>query len=120
MLRRPPRSTRPYTLFPYTTLFRSRVVPRIGRVEAEVVETRIVRIQPAHLGAEHGGLAQQRAALELDALDVQLGGVEHREGAHVLRHARLEVAVVALERRHAAAQPVVGGDRKSTRLNSSH
>src|SRR3546814_14163422 len=86
MLRRPPRSTRPYTLFPYTTLFRSRVVPRIGRVEAEVVETRIVRIQPAHLGAEHGGLAQQRAALELDALDVQLGGVEHRDGAHVLRH----------------------------------
>src|SRR3546814_17841135 len=25
MLRRPPRSTRPYTLFPYTTLFRSLV-----------------------------------------------------------------------------------------------
>src|SRR3546814_12421065 len=24
MIRRPPRSTRPYTLFPYTTLFRSR------------------------------------------------------------------------------------------------
>src|SRR3546814_19989995 len=94
MIRRPPRSTRTDTLFPYTTLFRS----RRGRVETEVVEASVIRIQPAHLSAQHGGLAQQRAALELDALDVQLGGVEHREGAHVLRHARLAVAVVALER----------------------
>src|SRR3546814_1616341 len=32
MIRRPPRSTRTDTLFPYTTLFRSRVrVPRRGR-----------------------------------------------------------------------------------------
>src|SRR3546814_7080868 len=30
MNRRPPRSTRPYTLFPYTTLFRSRL-PRLLR-----------------------------------------------------------------------------------------
>src|SRR3546814_13401980 len=28
MIRRPPRSTRTYTLFPYTTLFRSWVVPQ--------------------------------------------------------------------------------------------
>src|SRR3546814_2365714 len=39
MIRRPPRSTRPDTLFPYTTLFRSQdEVPRIGdsrRVEQE-------------------------------------------------------------------------------------
>src|SRR3546814_8962205 len=31
MIRRPPRSTRTDTLFPYTTLFRSRVVARQGR-----------------------------------------------------------------------------------------
>src|SRR3546814_6228909 len=30
MIRRPPRSTRTDTLFPYTTLFRSQVVPRSG------------------------------------------------------------------------------------------
>src|SRR3546814_17274838 len=45
MIRRPPRSTRTDTLFPYTTLFRSRVggvafgdprgVPRLRRVEAD-------------------------------------------------------------------------------------
>src|SRR3546814_11930064 len=106
MIRRPPRSTRTDTRFPYTTLFRSgqrtgiaeaeallqrhprgdlgrerhvvvvevRVVAGIRRVEAEVVEARVVRVQPAHLRAEHRGLAQQRAAFELDALDVQLGG----------------------------------------------
>src|SRR3546814_459535 len=34
MLRRPPRSTRTYTLFPYTTLFRSELgaIPSIGTV----------------------------------------------------------------------------------------
>src|SRR3546814_15775351 len=32
MIRRPPRSTRTDTLFPYTTLFRSRGRPRIRRV----------------------------------------------------------------------------------------
>src|SRR3546814_5345848 len=30
MIRRPPRSTRPYTLFPYTTLFRSAAAARKG------------------------------------------------------------------------------------------
>src|SRR3546814_1820847 len=30
MIRRPPRSTRTDTLFPYTTLFRSRVLPQPG------------------------------------------------------------------------------------------
>src|SRR3546814_21067718 len=29
MIRRPPRSTRTDTLFPYTTLFRSRIAPRV-------------------------------------------------------------------------------------------
>src|SRR3546814_1976380 len=32
MIRRPPESTRTYTLFPYTTLFRSRSGPRPRRV----------------------------------------------------------------------------------------
>src|SRR3546814_3089341 len=33
MIRRPPRSTRPDTLLPYTTLFRSRALERRGKVE---------------------------------------------------------------------------------------
>src|SRR3546814_15355498 len=35
MIRRPPRSTRTYTLFPYTTLFRSLSTPE----QAEIIET---------------------------------------------------------------------------------
>src|SRR2546430_13108082 len=74
MIRRPPRST----LFPYTTLFRSREV-RLRRHEVEVLEARV----PDEL-RERGAVQQ------------------------VVRR----VAVRAL------AEP--GGDRKSTRLNSSH
>src|SRR3546814_4135977 len=55
MIRRPPRSTRTDTLFPYTTLFRSDAAPIIFprpqvRREAEAeTDARIVRL------AEHGG-----------------------------------------------------------------
>src|SRR3546814_15682497 len=34
MIRRPPRSTRTYTLFPYTTLFRSPGLRQVGRPDA--------------------------------------------------------------------------------------
>src|SRR2546430_11944969 len=75
MIRRPPRST----LFPYTTLFRSR---------------------DAALGAH---------------LDRHLvGGAAHPPGAH-LDH-RLHLLEGALE----DAEGLLLGDRKSTRLNSSH
>jgi hypothetical protein len=35
MIRRPPRSTQPTTLFPYTTLFRSEGVPAYAFIDAE-------------------------------------------------------------------------------------
>src|SRR2546427_1513266 len=67
MIRRPPRST----LFPYTTLFRSRVAPRAHQQLERVVETgRVASLRP-----DHGLQAVHRVA---------------------------------------------PGDRKSTRLNSSH
>src|SRR3546814_6773447 len=58
MIRRPPRSTRTYTLFPYTTLCRSPVPPAGG-------------------GAGHGGLASAR-----------LGIVSRDRGLHPPPHAR--------------------------------
>src|SRR3712207_8838710 len=86
MIRRPPRST----LFPYTTLFRSRAgrgLRRRGDVEARVRRDRRVR---AH--ARRGGDAHR------EVLDARL----RRGAAEALRGE--------------ADQP----DRKSTRLNSSH
>src|SRR3546814_15708628 len=45
MIRRPPRSTRTDTLFPYTTLFRS--TRRIVRPEEEEEEHRLLELRPA-------------------------------------------------------------------------
>src|SRR3546814_4599017 len=79
MIRRPPRSTRTDTLFPYTTLFRSRA----GR-EVDVVDV---------LGARGVGLRATEAAevLHLVAALVAeqvLDGVEHR--ARMRLHGRSE------------------------------
>src|SRR3546814_4501957 len=50
MIRRPPRSTRTDTLFPYTTLFRSRVHPDRGLAEPGSLRG------AAHAAASHPGL----------------------------------------------------------------
>src|SRR3546814_2154395 len=51
MLRRPPRSTRTDTLFPYTTLFRSRLYVRLhGQYRSHAHRARML---PSRLGREH-------------------------------------------------------------------
>src|SRR3546814_4112036 len=52
MIRRPPRSTRTDTLFPYTTLFRS-LAPRLGAVAAGHAVARLVEQQPLQRSEEH-------------------------------------------------------------------
>src|SRR3546814_9667319 len=100
MIRRPPRSTRTDTLFPYTTLFRSIVGQLQRRLAAEL----------------HDDTLQNAAALLLARnADNVLGGqrleVEAVRGVVIRRH-RLRIAV-----HH---DGFIAGDRKSTRLNSSH
>src|SRR3546814_3577449 len=46
MIRRPPRSTRTDTLFPYTTLFRSRSCARIIRLSPKTMRKRSTRQPP--------------------------------------------------------------------------
>src|SRR3546814_19612206 len=75
MIRRPPRSTRTDTLFPYTTLFRSVVVPMLG---GQVRFDDIVLQPPA---GDEGlrirfGLALQ--GLQLGELSQSLGGPAFR------------------------------------------
>src|SRR3546814_4178223 len=43
MIRRPPRSTRTYTLFPYTTLFRSGLAERRGKVSVKTFHPAVKR-----------------------------------------------------------------------------
>src|SRR3546814_4891524 len=110
MRRRPPRSTRTDTLFPYTTLFRSRVPDQRRHIavllaadDAIVVEVEMVVTQidlPSADPAAADGL------LHLDP-------AEHPAaiGARVVGQIQ-----AGLDR----AAEKFGVDRKSTRLNSSH
>src|SRR3546814_9542136 len=59
MIRRPPRSTRTDTLFPYTTLFRS----ELTRTDVAQSESRLSSATADRIGAE-GNLTASRAAFE--------------------------------------------------------
>src|SRR3546814_15849404 len=91
MIRRPPRSTRTDTLFPYTTLFRSEGVFGV----ALGVSTSFV-----FLFVLFGALLEKAGA----------GNYMMQVSLALLGHLRGGPAKVA----------VVSSDRKSTRLNSSH
>src|SRR3546814_2981319 len=115
MLRRPPRSTRTDTLFPYTTLFRSFVAqqqarPRHRRKGGGDLDLRIILparpfpgVGPAmveHIFALAVGLAVKRRG----SGDPPVRPVDHqRQGLPA-----------------AMAADAAGPDRKSTRLNASH
>src|SRR3546814_14309395 len=104
MIRRPPRSTRTDTLFPYTTLFRSR------SEEKERVLHSATTI-PETITAQHEPEPGATAVFRCDA--------SPRIGAgHVYRFMALADALVRLGWH---CRFLVGPeDRKSTRLNSSH
>src|SRR3546814_20071599 len=109
MIRRPPRSTRTATLFPYTTLFRS-PPGRPLRAGSSVVDI---------TGGMFGAIAIL-AALER----------RHRTGRGGAVKCSLFETTAFLVGQHMAQQAVTGvptapmpvrvSDRKSTRLNSSH
>src|SRR3546814_17352280 len=75
MIRRPPRSTRTYTLFPYTTLFRS-----VSGSEIRNVPT--ANVQNALMGRMPGFVAQQRSGQPgRDASDFFIRGVSSLNSA---------------------------------------
>src|SRR3546814_8085197 len=125
MIRRPPRSTRTDTLFPYTTLFRSADLHHQdlkGVVEARHLarSAQGVDHQGAASGTEFDELAGRRAA------EAQPGvGAPHADQlAEHLADLRRGDEVPALRPRRAegiAVHVIAGGrmrqDRKSTRLN---
>src|SRR3546814_7050287 len=69
MIRRPPRSTRTDTLFPYTTLFRSSVLP--GRRAAPVLAARRRGRTAAHL---RGGPIRRRTTTSAVGRPAAAGG----------------------------------------------
>src|SRR3546814_4335436 len=109
MIRRPPRSTRTDTLFPYTTLFRS----ALGGEGEDLVagggdaDGMLELGRELHVAGDGGPAVLQDLHLRAAGVDHRLDGEEH---ALAQLHAGAGAAVV----QHA------GRDRKSTRLNSSH
>src|SRR3712207_9449361 len=95
MIRRPPRST----LFPYTTLFRSRVAEQAGLAVVVAEELLVARPEELARVAVPWVAAAVEAGVDVDGVLVLV----------VERAAAEEVEVVFGD-----------GDRKSTRLNSSH
>src|SRR3546814_9640824 len=99
MTRRPPRSTRPDPLFPYTTLFRSHdprahVPDRAETVRLDGVDARA----PAQDEGDPGALQGRQAAPAAG----DHAALQEREG------------------QSGRGLPADAADRKSTRLNSSH
>src|SRR3546814_9576326 len=97
MIRRPPRSTRTDTFFPYTTLFRS------------------VHIQPGISGCFFGNCSDAGAAVDEEANVMAIDTAIHPKMA-IERLADPQCTAFNL-------LPILAGhflDRKSTRLNSSH
>src|SRR3546814_5716619 len=116
MIRRPPRSTRTDTLFPYTTLFRSaptEMLPfsRISIIGLGLIGSSIARAVRAHMptvgitGYDADPAVRERAA-ELGIAD----DVTDTPGAAVTDADMVMLCVPVGAMR----------DRKSTRLNSSH
>src|SRR3546814_15158067 len=100
-MQRPPRSTSPATLFPYTTRSRS--------VDRDVERIACGRERP--LGVDAGGARKLDPGAEVEARRIAIvaGRGRARLGNHLIGQG-FEIGAVALE----------PGDRKSTRLNSSH
>src|SRR3546814_3089099 len=117
MRRRPPRSTRTDTLFPYTTLFRS--------CPDAAVMARDDTLDAGQADAGAGELGRCMQALEHAEQLVRIGHVE--PGAVVADAEPVAavglVVVRDLDHRRLAVRAVldrVAQDRKSKRLNSSH
>src|SRR3546814_2460521 len=126
MIRRPPRSTRTDTLFPYTTLFRSHFgitrQPRLGvthggerlgivwRTPVTLTVHQGVAVAE-RLGHQHHGFVAGRVAVGVELAEHVTDGTR-----------RLLVLGIGVQPQltHAVDDPPMNRDRKSTRLNSSH
>src|SRR3546814_7046074 len=67
MIRRPPRSTRTYTLFPYTTLFRSLCIARVDEIvdRDAIDDLRQGRLEAVETIGEGGKVRAQMAIEEI-------------------------------------------------------
>src|SRR3546814_6908702 len=135
MIRRPPRSTRPDTLLPYTTLFRSVDALYDARqlIEGGIAFRAALAATATDVQYLHDLIAQQKDAIQdpqayrkLDiAFHERIHGLAANpflsRAASSLNTLGLEFRTVASESPRVIEQSLLDhADRKSTRLNSSH
>src|SRR3546814_20299492 len=127
MIRRPPRSTRTDTLFPYTALFRSGAITRlplslairdarIGALSITPAGGEPIAIDDIALAASWNG---NRVVVEHLAASTPWVGRAQIDGVAILHPDAIELRPVHTQ---GFAVASIDGvlDRKSTRLNSSH
>src|SRR3546814_1168258 len=101
MIRRPPRSTRTDTLFPYTTLFRSRRMARVvAQLEIRLVEADALHLDLLHVmhAVEHGIEAHHLAAVRIFAGRLAERSEEHTSELQSL--IRISYAVFCLKKKN--------------------
>src|SRR3546814_10349410 len=126
MRRRPPRSTRTDTLFPYTTLFRSQTGQRIAHrgVDMRAPFIHVAERRARQQSAPRAGMARSLAliiAVEEKGIAVVEQAIARRMVAqHEAFEKPCRVREVPFGGRGVGHRLRAGIDRKSTRLNSSH
>src|SRR3546814_20018442 len=121
MIRRPPRSTRTDTLFPYTTLFRSeygRVLPDYGQL-ADYEPPTVTRVHAGdgRLLAEYA--TEKRVFVPMEAIPRRVvNAFLSAEDQNFYDHPGVDP--ISVLRAVVTNIANFGTDRKSTRLNSSH
>src|SRR3546814_2156497 len=113
MIRRPPRSTRTDTPFPYTTLFRSHRIRRRGAGSAAAPERREARLPPGR--PPHGALRRHARSREISghhAPDAATG--RPRRGPACLASLSLRLAAGGAIVSLAPALPGLGGALRRT------
>src|SRR3546814_9155058 len=122
MIRRPPRSTRTDTLFPYTTLFRSGArlleanvrsfLQARNKVNRGIRDT--IRDQPEMFFSNNNGLTATADAVEISDMGEGLF-LMSADNLQIVNGGQTTASI------HAARKlDQLKEDRKSTRLNSSH
>src|SRR3546814_12496123 len=107
MIRRPPRSTRTDTLFPYTTLFRSGD-PNLGGAGIEVPP------QPIYAGEGAGAHAADAAATQVDGKRRQN---LDKAGPRIAEHLHQDRGQAALCVRHRAAMGIVRAAQRMVEIS---
>src|SRR3546814_13373701 len=121
MCRRPPRSTRTDTLFPYTTLFRSRGETSVAQQKRVAKGGREVVMQVACTPVlDAAGKPQRFVELSTDISAESRKHEEARAELEVRTRIMDETSIVSVADKKGDIVSYNQKDRKSTRLNSSH